>query len=162
MSMTHATRHGGLLHRPVDTGPAYWGPGDHYTFLVTGEESGGAYFVMEALVPPGGGPPPHIHREEDETFYVLEGEVEFLLGDETVMARRGDFVNIPRGTVHRFRNTGMGTARLVLTFTPAGIERFFEATLEQAPNGATDAPDNVDEVSARYAAAAPAFGLEFV
>jgi len=39
-----------------------------YTFLVTGEQTGGAYFVMEALVPPGGGPPPHIHRNEDETF----------------------------------------------------------------------------------------------
>src|SRR5258708_10466063 len=49
---------GRLFHRPVATGPAYWGPGDHYTFLVTGEESGGAYFVMEALVPAGGGPPP--------------------------------------------------------------------------------------------------------
>ena len=42
------------LHRPAGTGPMYWGPGDLYTFLVTGEESGGAYFAMEALVPPGG------------------------------------------------------------------------------------------------------------
>jgi hypothetical protein len=49
---------GRLYHRPVATGPAFWGPGDHYTFLVTGEESGGAYLAMEALVLPGGGPPP--------------------------------------------------------------------------------------------------------
>ena len=62
-----------LLHRPVATGRAYWGPGDHYTFLVTGDETGGAYFAMEALVPPGGGPPPHLHHREDETFYVIEG-----------------------------------------------------------------------------------------
>ena len=153
---------GTLLYRPVGTGPAYWGPGDHYTFLVTGEESGGAYFAMEALVPPGGGPPPHIHRREDETFYLLEGEIEFRLGDETITAVPGDFVNVPRGTVHNFRNVGTDTARMVLTFTPAGIERFFEETLEPAPNDAEDAPDNVDEVAARYVAASARYGLEFV
>jgi len=85
---------GRLFHRPAATGPAYWGPGDHYTFLVTGEESGGAYFVMEALVPPGGGPPPHIHTREDETYYILEGQIEVLLGEETSMAGPNDFVNV--------------------------------------------------------------------
>jgi quercetin dioxygenase-like cupin family protein len=151
-----------LLHRPADTGPAFWGPGDHYTFLVTGEESGGAYFAMEALVPPGGGPPPHIHRREDETFYLLEGRVDFRLGDETITAGPGDFVNVPRGTVHCFHNSGTETARMVLTFTPAGIEGFFEEALERAPNGAREAPDNLEEVAARYVAVAPRYGLEFV
>jgi len=150
------------MHRPVHTGRAYWGPGDHYTFLVTGEESGGAYFAMEALVPPGGGPPPHIHRREDETFFVLEGQVEFLLGTERITAGAGDFVSIPRGTVHRFHNSGSARARLIVTFIPAGLERFFEETLDAAPADATDAPDNVDEVAARYVAAAPRYGLEFV
>ena len=153
-----------LLHRPAATGPAYWGRSDHYTFLVTGEESGGAYFAMEALVPQGGGPPPHIHTREDETFYLLSGEIEFTLADETITAGPGDFVNVPRGTVHRFHNTGTRTARMVLTFTPAGIERWFEQTLERAPNDVEDAdvPDNIDEVAARYVSAAPAYGLEFV
>jgi quercetin dioxygenase-like cupin family protein len=162
MSSTPARPAARLVHRPVETGPAYWGPGDHYTFLVTGEESGGAYFAMEALVPPGGGPPPHIHTREDETFYLLEGQVEFLLGDELVMAGAGDFVNVPRGTVHRFLNTGTETARMILTFTPAGMERFFEETLEAAPNKVDGAPDNVAEVAARYVEAAPRHGIEFV
>jgi quercetin dioxygenase-like cupin family protein len=155
---------GELLHRPAETGRAFWGPGDHYTFLVTGAESGGAYFAMEALVPPGGGPPPHIHTREEETFYVLEGNVEFLLGEQTVVAGPGDFVNVPRGTVHRFQNTGTDTARIILTFTPAGIEHWFEETLEQAPNEARaqDVPDNIEEVAARYDAAAPRYGIEFV
>lgn len=155
---------GRLYHRPVATGPAFWGPGDHYTFLVTGEESGGAYFVMEALVPAGGGPPPHVHTREDETFYVLEGEIEFLLGEATITAGPGDFVNIPRGTVHRFENTGTETARLILTFTPAGIEHWFEETLDPAPNdvSAEDVPDNLEEVGARYVAAATRYGLVFV
>ena len=162
MTVTPSQTKGRLFHRPVATGPAYWGPGDHYTFLVTGEESGGAYFAMEALVPPGGGPPPHTHSREDETFYLVEGEIEFRLGDETVVAGPGDFVNVPRGTVHCFTNSGAGTARMILTFTPAGMERFFEETLEAAPNEATEVPDNVDEVAARYVEAAPRHGLEFV
>jgi quercetin dioxygenase-like cupin family protein len=162
MTVTETRASTRLFHRPVATGPAYWGPGDHYTFLVTGEETDGAYFAMEALVPPGGGPPPHIHTREDETFYVLEGEIEFRLGEDTVTAGQGDFVNVPRGTVHAFLNAGSETARLILTFTPAGIERFFEATLERAPNEAREVPDNVDEVAARYVAAAPDYGLEFV
>jgi quercetin dioxygenase-like cupin family protein len=152
----------GLFHRPAGAGRSYWGPGDRYTFLVTGEESGGAYFVMEALVPPGGGPPPHIHRREDETFYVLEGSCTFWLGDRMVVASAGDFVNVPRGTVHCFRNEGAETARLLITFTPSGIERFFEETLERVLDPAGPAPDNIEEVGARYAAAAPRYGLEFV
>src|SRR5918998_1697922 len=114
------TSHSELFHRPNGTGPTFWGPGDLYRFLVTGAESGGAYFAMEAVVPPGGGRPPHIHRNEDETFYVLEGRVSIRLGDETITAGAGDFVNVPRGVVHCFKNEGSATARMILTFTPAG------------------------------------------
>ena len=53
---------------PSDSGPSYWGPGDRYIFLVTGAQSDGAYFIMEALVPPQGGPPPHIHHRDGEKF----------------------------------------------------------------------------------------------
>jgi quercetin dioxygenase-like cupin family protein len=133
-----------------------------YRFLVTGAETGGAYFAMEALVPPGGGPPPHIHRNEDETFYIVEGEVDFLLGEERITAGVGDFVNVPRGSIHCFHNAGVETMRMILTFTPAGIEKFFEETLERALDPTQPPPDNVDEVAARYAAAAPRYGMEFL
>ena len=163
MAPTTLTRlDGSLLHRPSGTGELFWGPGDRYTFLVTGEESGGAYFAMEAFVPPGGGPPPHIHRNEDETFYVVEGDVEFLLGDEIVIAGPGDFVNVPRGAVHRFYNASAAAARLILTFTPANIEHFFEETLERVLDPGQAIPDNVDEVAARYVAAAPRYGIEIL
>ena len=151
-----------LFHRPVGSARMYWGPGDLYKFLVTGEETGGAYFAMEALVPPGGGPPPHTHAREDETFYVLEGDVDFRLGDRRVTAGPGDFVNVPRGAVHNFHNAGSETARLILTFTPAGIERFFEETLERALDPTQPPPDNVAEVSARYAEAGPRYGIHFL
>lgn len=94
--------------------------------------------------------------------FVLEGRVEFLLGEETVVAGPGDFVNVPRGLVHRFRNAGTETARLVLTFTPAGIEGFFEETLDTAPSDAGAVPDNLEDVAARYAAVAPRYGMTFL
>ena len=77
-------------------------------------------------------------------------------------ATAGAFVNVPRGTVHCFRNTGTQGARLILTFTPAGIEHFFLETLEAAPNVPDETPDNVEEVAARYVEAAPRHGLVFV
>ena len=150
-----------LFHRTQADGPSYWGPGDLYTFLVTGEESGGAYFAMLAVVPPNGGPPFHIHRHEDEKFYVLEGTPTFRLGDDTIVAGPGDFVNVPKGTPHCFHNASDAPVRMILTFTPAGIEKFFEETLERAYDLSQPCPDNIDEVGARYAAAAPKYGLEF-
>ena len=151
-----------LVYRPSGSGETLWGPGDLYRFLVTGEESGGAYFAMEAYVPPGGGPPPHIHRNEDETFYIVEGTCDFLLGDEWVTGGVGDFVNVPRGSVHNFHNPGPGTARLILTFTPSGIEKFFEETLQRAYDPTRDPPEPVEAVAARYAEAGPRYGIEFV
>lgn len=150
-----------MFHRTSDTGLSYWGPGDRYTFLVTGEESGGAYFAMLAVVPPQGGPPPHTHRDEDETFYILEGRPTFRLGDRRVEAGPGDFVNIPRGMLHCFRNFSDEPVRMILTFTPSGIEHFFQETLERAYDLTQDPPDNLEEVGARYAEAAPRYGMEF-
>jgi quercetin dioxygenase-like cupin family protein len=159
---TFTKSEGELLYRPAGTGATFLGPGDLYRFLVTGAASGGAYFAMEAIVPSGGGPPPHIHRNEDETFYIVEGQIEFLLGDRTVTGDAGDFVNVPRGVVHRFHNAGTDAARMILTFSPAGIEHFFEETLERALSPVQTPRDNLDEVAARYVAAAPRYGLEFV
>jgi quercetin dioxygenase-like cupin family protein len=161
-SATPTKSHGDLLYRPAGSGETYFGPGDTYRFLVTGAESGGAYFAMEAFVPPGGGPPPHIHRNEDETFYIVEGQIDFLLGDQSVTGGPGDFVNVPRGTVHRFHNSGTAAAKMILTFSPANIEHFFAETLERALDGTRMAIDNLDEVAERYIAAAPRYRIEFV
>jgi quercetin dioxygenase-like cupin family protein len=159
--MPQATLSTKQFHRRHTEGMSFWGPGDIYTWLVTGEESGGAYFSMLAIVPPLGGPPPHTHANEDETFYVLDGTPTFLLGDERFVAGPGDFVNVPRGVVHNFRNLSDEPLRMILTFTPAGIEKFFEETLERAYDLTQPCPDTVAEVGARYAEAAPRYGLEF-
>ena len=149
------------FHRAHGTGRSYWGPGDLYTFLVTGEESGGAYFSMLAIVPPNGGPPPHIHRNEDETFYVLEGTPTFRLGDERIVAGPGDFVNVPKGVLHCFRNFRDQPMRMILTFTPAGHREVLRGDPRARLRPHAECPDNIDEVGARYAEAAPRYGMEF-
>ena len=150
------------LYVPVETGPSFWGPGDRYTFLVTGAQSDGAYFIMEATVPPGGGPPPHIHRREQESFYLLDGTLDIRMGDKVVKASTGDFVHIPCGEVHCFTNTGDTTARMLLIFSPGGIEGFFEDSLEKVTDRTAEQPENMDIVVQRYLEAAPRYGLEFV
>jgi mannose-6-phosphate isomerase-like protein (cupin superfamily) len=99
------------FHQPADTGPSYWGPADRYTFLVAGAQNNRAYFIMEGIIPSGGGPPLHIHHREQESYYPLEGTLEITLDEKKVNATTGDFVEIPRGLVHRFQNTGSATVR---------------------------------------------------
>ncbi|MEY9212376.1 quercetin dioxygenase-like cupin family protein [Thermobifida halotolerans] len=114
-----------VLYRPRGRGRMVWLNGDVYTVKIGGGESRGAMALVEASVPPGGGPPLHTHDVEDEAFYVVDGELEIYAGERTFHARAGDFVFIPRGTVHGFRNTGTHPARQLLIFTPGGYEHFF-------------------------------------
>lgn len=71
--------------------------GDVYRFLATGEETAQRYAMSEAIVPPGGGPPQHVHSREEESFYILEGEITFQVGDEQIVAVAGTFANMPAG-----------------------------------------------------------------
>ena len=99
--------------------------GDVYATLATGAETHGGYFLTHAVVPTGGGPPAHIHTREEEAFYLLRGELVFLLGEEEVTVPAGTFVNVPRGAKHRFRNDASVEAEMIFWFAPAGIEGLF-------------------------------------
>ena len=110
--------------------------GDSYRVVISGKETEGAYAVIDMLVPPGGGPGPHAHAQFQETFHVLEGEVEVKseLGSHT--AAQGSFVNIPLGgLVHCFKNNSQQIARLWCVVVPAGLEQFFEEIATPAPFG---------------------------
>lgn len=152
--------------RPVCTrsraGKALWGPGDLYTYLVTGDQSGGAVFAMEADVPTGAGPPPHVHSREDETLYILDGELEVQLDDEVQIVSKGDFVWLPKGVPHRFTNTSGKPVRMILSFTPAGIEQFFEEVFEEVEDRSAEPPPVTPELIERLLAAAPRYGVEFL
>src|SRR5579871_5655077 len=89
--------------------------GDVYRFLAVGAETDGRYAMWEAYVPPGGGPPPHLHTRENESFYLLEGEITFRMGSETLVAKPGTFINMPVGVVHSFKNESNRPAKMILS-----------------------------------------------
>jgi quercetin dioxygenase-like cupin family protein len=97
--------------------------------------------------PPEGGPPPHAHQNEDETFFVLEGEYEFLRNGEWVPVRVGESIHALRGSTHAFRNVGKTTGRMLIFIAPAGLETYLEEISPLSP--ATDMPQIV-AISARY------------
>ncbi len=143
----------------------YYGPGVKVTFLVTGAQSGGACFIFEGTTPPGGGPPPHLHHHEEESFYLLEGTLTIQAGERTIQASPGDFVHIPRGTVHSFRNDGKVDAKLLTTVSPAGpagLEKFFAEAFYPATDHSASPPLMTAELMERVKAAAPKNDLEFI
>ncbi len=83
--------------------------------------------------------PAHPHADEDESWYVLEGDLRFRLDAEIASATSGSFVFVPRGTPHCFRNVGEQPARILVLFTPSGMEEFFDRFAE-LPAGPVD-PD---------------------
>jgi quercetin dioxygenase-like cupin family protein len=133
--------------------------GDFYRFLATGADTAGKYAMWEAIVPPGGGPPPHIHRREQESFYVLEGEITFQVGEQTLVATAGMFANIPIGTLHRFHNASQQPARMIITVVPAGIEDMFFEVGQPAKAGDVPPPPTKAEIE-KLLAIAPRYGVE--
>jgi len=127
-----------LITRGLGEGVGMWVPGHHVLCKVNGEETGGAYSLLEVTMT-GEGPPQHIHKAEDEAFYVLEGEVNFRRGEETVQATAGAFVLIPRGTNHTVWNAGSTPAKLLAIFSPPGVEHYFIETgdADKEPDSAT-------------------------
>ncbi|MFN3149937.1 cupin domain-containing protein [Bremerella sp.] len=111
--------------RPDTEGTRVAVVGDLYRYLATGDETGGAYAMIDATVPPGGGPPPHVHSREEESFFVLEGEITFRLDDQTIVAGPNTFLNMPIGSLHSFKNESGLPARMLITLAPAGLEKMF-------------------------------------
>ena len=98
--------------------------GDTYTITVTGGDTNGRYSVIDMYIPVCGGPPPHRHDFE-ETFILLEGEVEATFRGKKSIVRAGDTVTIPSNASHQFRNVSSKPARLLCICSPAGQEQFF-------------------------------------
>ena len=142
-------------------GERIWIVGDTMTFKSTGESTGGSLVLLENLTAPGGGPPPHIHTHEDEFFYVLDGAFEIRIGDELHALGPGGHAYVPRGTVHSFRNTADTPSRILVGFTPGGIEGFFRESGRPATDDGSAPPLDEDEI-ARTTAAAPKYGVEAV
>jgi len=130
-----------VKHVPPGRGQSLWVFGGLVTFYAMGEDTGGAFTLFEEATSPGSSAFPHLHREEDQAFYVLEGDHEFACGGETFAAGVGAFVYVPRGTVHSFENVGKTSGRILVLSTPAGgTEGFFFEVGEPATNGSSPPP----------------------
>jgi quercetin dioxygenase-like cupin family protein len=98
--------------------------GATYTITVSGKDTGGRFCVIDMHVPPGGGPPPHRHAFE-ETFILLEGEVQVTFRGRKSTLRAGDTVNVPSNAPHHFHNESSNPVRMICICSPAGNDEFF-------------------------------------
>ena len=121
-------------------GDARWFFGQLAVVRATGEDTGGAYTLLEVTAPPGLEAPLHVHHVEDEGFLVLEGAVSITIGEESVEAGPGDFVNGPRDVPHRFR-VGPEGARMIWVLTPSGFENLVAAASVPATEPVVPPPD---------------------
>ena len=134
--------------------------GGAYTALLTGAQTGGRYSLIDMLVPPGGGPPLHRHDFE-ESFTVLDGEIELTFRGETYPAGAGAVVNIPANAPHRFRNVSDRPAHLLCLCTPPGQEDFFLAVGDPLPSRNTPPPALSDAEKAERRARAQALATQY-
>jgi mannose-6-phosphate isomerase-like protein (cupin superfamily) len=120
------------------------------TIKATGEDTGGSFYLGEALIQPGfAGPPPHVHEHLHDMFYVLEGTLTMRLGDETLELDPGSFVCVPPGSVHTFSNRGEQPARFLNFNTPAGWEHYMrDLAVTLAAGSAT--PEGIGQIASRY------------
>ncbi|SFP79651.1 Cupin domain-containing protein [Variovorax sp. PDC80] len=93
--------------------------------LLGSEQTGGRLSVIMACHRPGEGPPDHLHFTQEECFFIVEGTYEVTAGDTTRTVGAGAIVYLPRGVVHRFRNVGTTTARMLDWSVPGGQDRYF-------------------------------------
>jgi quercetin dioxygenase-like cupin family protein len=112
---------------------------------VSGAQTDGAFALLEMTAPAGDQPPLHVHRDDDEAFYVLTGEVTLWIGEETHVLRPGESVLAPKAVPHTYRAGGDGV-RMLVTSVGAGFEAFVRAVSEPAPE-----PERLGALAAEYA-----------
>jgi quercetin dioxygenase-like cupin family protein len=139
--------------------------GDTYTVLLSGRDTAGQFCLIDMHIPPGGGPPPHRHDFE-ESFILLEGEIEATFRGEKSVARAGQTIHIPANAPHQFRNASDKPVRLLCICSPAGQEEFF-AQVGVPVATRTTPPPPLDEAAqaefrAKAEALAPKYKTEFL
>lgn len=107
-----------------DEGPAVWFLNGLVTIKASGKQTSHAFSLVEMLTPVGGGAPYHVHRKDDETFYILEGQLEFISGEKRMTGGPGACVFLPRNIPHGFRVIGTSPARFLVYSAPAGFDEF--------------------------------------
>ena len=114
----------------------------------TGEETGGAFVLLEAAEPPDFGPPMHIHHDAAEAFYVLEGAYHIFIDEQAFTCPAGSFIFIPAGIRHGFR-VGAAASRKLNLYTPAAMVGYFDQLSAAIQEGDAD-PGRLDEIARRH------------
>jgi mannose-6-phosphate isomerase-like protein (cupin superfamily) len=148
-----------FLTRRQDRDDAFWVLGDHYSFKISSQETAGSLAVIEVTSFPKNGPPPHIHHHEDEAFYILEGTFSVLLGGRSFEVSAGDFVHVPKDTLHTYKNIGSGRGRFLVILTPGGFENLWREIGERARQDTLPMPA-LDGMLEKLIALAPQYHLE--
>jgi quercetin dioxygenase-like cupin family protein len=125
-------------------------PGGGVMFKVFGEETGGLLAIVEHPIEPGALAPPHVHTNEDEYSYIVEGAVGVRVGDQEFTAAAGSYVLKPRGVAHTFWNAGPGPARLIEIICPAGLEHYFDEMAQLIPAAGPPDFDKIAALQQRY------------
>ncbi len=132
-------------HLSPGEGMALWWVTDLYIAKRVSEDTDGAFTLFEVTAAPQSPPAPHIHHREDETYYILEGEFEFLDNERTFTAGAGSLVYLPKGRLHSHRNPADVPAKALVLYTPAGnIEKFVEDVSKPAADPASLPPPPED------------------
>lgn len=124
--------------------PSYWEEGGLWTILASGEQTGKSYCLIEQRLRKGPVAAPHIHADSDEIYYILDGEMTFLLGDRIESASKGALIFIPRGTVHCIR-VDSDEAHCLNLHTPSGFEKLLELLGTQAAEKTLPLPSFKDK-----------------
>jgi mannose-6-phosphate isomerase-like protein (cupin superfamily) len=125
--------------------------GDTYTILFTGDDTNGRFGLIDMRIPSGGGPPPHRHDFE-ETFMMLEGELDVTFRSKKSTVHAGDTVNIPSNAPHQFHNGSGQPVRLLCLCSPSGLENFFQEVGVAVATRATAPPKLSAEARAEFKA----------
>ena len=153
----------GSVHIPPGEGRSLWVLGELVTYKTTSDQTGGAYALFEVTTQPRVGPPPHVQHREDESFYVLEGQYEFLVEGRTIRAGAGSLIYVPRGNLHAHKNVGTTTGRLLVSQTPGGLhEGFFKELGEETRDRTKPPPPEGPPGIGRIVSIAVNYGIEIL
>lgn len=141
-------------------GESLWALGEKLTFKLGTEDTGGEFGFAELVAQPGGGPPPHIHRREDEMFYVLDGDFTFVVGDRTFTRSPGFAAYLHRNVLHTYNNVGTRPGRMLTAVAPCGFEQFIREWSHPVRDPMEPPPQPLQQDIDKLIATAPEYGIE--
>jgi quercetin dioxygenase-like cupin family protein len=129
------------VYTPADGGEALWWMGGLAVIRASAKDTGGTFSIIDVTEPPNTEAPLHVHHNEDEGFWILEGNATFYIEGQTIEAGPGDYLFGPRGIPHRY-TTGPAGCRMLFILTPGGMEDMVREMSEPASSRTLPPPSD--------------------